>query len=75
MWIKAHFWRDMMWIKAHFYDTGDEIHIQTQHIAAVYSSQGDGESHGRTFIQLTSGDNTCFQVRETVDEIGEQILE
>ena len=64
-----------MWIKAHFVESGDEIHIQTQNIAAVYPYQGDEQYKGQTVIQFIGNEDSYLLVRETVAQIGEQILD
>lgn len=65
-----------MWIKAHFIASGDEIRIQTQNIAAVFTDQSnDPHNSGKTIIQFIGSEDNYIYVRETMDEIGEQILE
>ena len=64
-----------MWIKAHFVASGDEIRIQTQNIAAVFTDQSsDPQNSGKTIIQFIGSEDNYIHVRETIYEIGEQII-
>lgn len=63
-----------MWIKAHFVDNGDVIWLQTQNIAAVYPDQGNNKYRGQTVIQFPGEKNNFIKVKESVNEIGEQII-
>ena len=63
-----------MWIKAHFVDNGDVIWLQTQNIAAVYPDQGNSKYRGQTVIQFLGDETNYLRVKESVNEIGEQII-